>query len=93
MKTLAQYDFSKIRYVTNTAAALPVKHITMLSDLFPHAAIYSMYGLTNASAAPICRPSTSRTSRPAWASPFPTPSCGSWARTTASSDPTRSVSW
>ncbi len=46
MKTLAQYDFSKIRYVTNTAAALPVKHITMLSDLFPKAAIYSMYGLT-----------------------------------------------
>jgi acyl-CoA synthetase (AMP-forming)/AMP-acid ligase II len=46
MKTLTQYDFSKIRYVTNTAAALPVKHITMLSELFPHAAIYSMYGLT-----------------------------------------------
>jgi len=46
MKTLKEYDFSKIRYVTNTAAALPVKHITMLSDLFPHAAIYSMYGLT-----------------------------------------------
>ena len=46
MKTLGEYDFSKIRYVTNTAAALPVKHITMLSDLFPHAAIYSMYGLT-----------------------------------------------
>jgi amino acid adenylation domain-containing protein len=46
MKTLAQYDFSKIRYVTNTAAALPVKHITMLSDLFPQTAIYSMYGLT-----------------------------------------------
>ncbi len=46
MKTLARYDFSKIRYVTNTAAALPVKHITLLSDLFPRAAIYSMYGLT-----------------------------------------------
>src|SRR5439155_25879808 len=27
MKTLKEYDFSKIRYVTNTAAALPVKHI------------------------------------------------------------------
>jgi amino acid adenylation domain-containing protein len=46
MKTLREYDFSKIRYVTNTAAALPIKHITMLRDLFPHAAIYSMYGLT-----------------------------------------------
>ncbi len=46
MTTLDQYDFSAIRYVTNTAAALPVKHITMLSGLFPTARIYSMYGLT-----------------------------------------------
>ncbi len=46
MKTLGEYDFSAIRYVTNTAAALPVKHITMLRDLFPKARIYSMYGLT-----------------------------------------------
>jgi amino acid adenylation domain-containing protein len=46
MSTLSQYDFSAIRYVTNTAAALPVKHITMLRGLFPQARIYSMYGLT-----------------------------------------------
>jgi amino acid adenylation domain-containing protein len=46
MSTLSQYDFSAIRYVTNTAAALPVKHITMLRGLFPRARIYSMYGLT-----------------------------------------------
>jgi amino acid adenylation domain-containing protein len=46
MKNLSQFDFSKIRFVTNTAAALPVKHITMLRDLFPDARIYSMYGLT-----------------------------------------------
>jgi len=46
MKTLKDYDFSKIRYATNTAAALPVKHITLLRDLFPKARIYSMYGLT-----------------------------------------------
>ncbi|MCE9579706.1 MAG: AMP-binding protein [Deltaproteobacteria bacterium] len=46
MKSLASYDFSAIRYVTNTAAALPVKHITMLRELFPQARIYSMYGLT-----------------------------------------------
>ena len=45
-KTLRDYDFSKIRYVTNTAAALPVKHILMLKDLFPGSRIYSMYGLT-----------------------------------------------
>jgi amino acid adenylation domain-containing protein len=46
MKTLGSYDLSKIRYVTNTAAALPVKHIVSLRELFPRARIYSMYGLT-----------------------------------------------
>lgn len=46
LKSLAQYDLSAIRYVTNTAAALPVKHITMLRELFPRARIFSMYGLT-----------------------------------------------
>ena len=46
MKTLHEFDFSSIRYVTNTAAALPVKHILVLKDLFPAASIYSMYGLT-----------------------------------------------
>lgn len=45
-KSLKDYDLSKIRYVTNTAAALPVKHILMLRELFPAARIYSMYGLT-----------------------------------------------
>ena len=46
LKTLNEHDFSKIRYVSNTAAALPVKHITRLRELFPQARIYSMYGLT-----------------------------------------------
>jgi amino acid adenylation domain-containing protein len=46
LKSLKDYDLSKIRYVTNTAAALPVKHILMLKDIFPTARIYSMYGLT-----------------------------------------------
>jgi acyl-CoA synthetase (AMP-forming)/AMP-acid ligase II len=46
MKSLDAFDLSSIRYVTNTAAALPVKHITMLQRLFPTARIYSMYGLT-----------------------------------------------
>ena len=46
MKTLKDFDFSKIRRVTNTAAALPVKHILVLKDLFPKAKIFSMYGLT-----------------------------------------------
>jgi amino acid adenylation domain-containing protein len=46
LKSLKDYDLSKIRYVTNTAAALPAKHILMLRDIFPTARIYSMYGLT-----------------------------------------------
>ncbi len=46
MKSLASYDLSTIRYVSNTAAALPVKHITMLRQIFPAAKIFSMYGLT-----------------------------------------------
>jgi len=46
MRSLADHDLSSIRYVTNTAAALPVKHIRMLKQLFPAARIYSMYGLT-----------------------------------------------
>ncbi len=46
MKSIKQFDLSKIRYVTNTAAALAEKHIRVLWDLFPTARIYSMYGLT-----------------------------------------------
>jgi amino acid adenylation domain-containing protein len=46
LKNLSEYDFSRIRYVTNTAAALPVKHILKLKQVFPRARIYSMYGLT-----------------------------------------------
>ncbi|MCA9605085.1 MAG: acyl--CoA ligase [Myxococcales bacterium] len=43
---LTEYDLSKVRFVTNTAAALPQKHIDMLCRVFPQARIYSMYGLT-----------------------------------------------
>ena len=46
MTTIKDYDFRAVRYVTNTAAALPVKHLFMLRDLFPAARVYSMYGLT-----------------------------------------------
>ena len=46
MKHLKDFDFSRIRYVTNTAAALHVNHILMLKGIFPKARIYSMYGLT-----------------------------------------------
>jgi len=43
---LARYSFPALRYITNTAAALPVDHIRKLRALFPHVRIYSMYGLT-----------------------------------------------
>jgi amino acid adenylation domain-containing protein len=46
LKSIKEHDLSRIRYVTNTAAALPLKHIRLLQDLFPKARIYSMYGLT-----------------------------------------------
>jgi amino acid adenylation domain-containing protein len=45
-RSFDRFDLSRIRYVSNTAANLPVKHITMLRALFPTARIYSMYGLT-----------------------------------------------
>ncbi len=46
LRSLADYDFSSIRFVSNTAAALPRKHIDFLRKTFPSAKVYSMYGLT-----------------------------------------------
>jgi acyl-CoA synthetase (AMP-forming)/AMP-acid ligase II len=43
---LETFDFSSLRYITNTAAALPPAHIAKLRKLFPQARLYSMYGLT-----------------------------------------------
>lgn len=48
---LLQMDLSRcslpsLRYITNTAASLPVAHIEALRIAFPGVAIYSMYGLT-----------------------------------------------
>ena len=43
---LSPYDLSSLRYLTNTAAALPPSHIIELRDKFPWATLYSMYGLT-----------------------------------------------
>ncbi|MCY2954886.1 MAG: AMP-binding protein [Planctomycetota bacterium] len=43
---LSKYDFSSVRYISNTGAALPVDHIVKLRKLLPHVRIYSMYGLT-----------------------------------------------
>jgi len=43
---LTPYDLSSLRYLTNTAAALPPIHIEQLRRKFPWATLYSMYGLT-----------------------------------------------
>lgn len=43
---LSRYDLSSLRYLTNTAAALPSGHVLELRRKFPGALLYSMYGLT-----------------------------------------------
>ncbi len=43
---LSPYDLTSLRYLTNTAAALPPSHIVRLQEKFPWARLYSMYGLT-----------------------------------------------
>lgn len=46
MKNLSKFDLSSLRYISNTAAALPVAHIKKMQDLFPSVKLFSMYGLT-----------------------------------------------
>ncbi|MHC4299289.1 MAG: class I adenylate-forming enzyme family protein [Planctomycetota bacterium] len=46
LQDLSQYDFSCLRYMTNTGAALPVEHIRRLRSMFPHVTMISMFGLT-----------------------------------------------
>ena len=43
---LTPYDLSSLRYLTNTAAALPASHIVEIRATFPWARLFSMYGLT-----------------------------------------------
>lgn len=46
LQDLSQYDFSSLRYITNTGAALPAEHIRRFRALFPDIAVISMFGLT-----------------------------------------------
>jgi amino acid adenylation domain-containing protein len=46
MRDLAPGRFPHLRYISNTAAALPPAHIQKLQELFPTTRIFSMYGLT-----------------------------------------------
>lgn len=43
---LSPYDLSSLRYLSNTAAALPPSHIKEIRQKFPRITLYSMYGLT-----------------------------------------------
>ncbi len=46
MRDTSTLDVPTLRYITNTAAALPEEHIHKLRALFPQATLFSMYGLT-----------------------------------------------
>jgi amino acid adenylation domain-containing protein len=46
LKGLEKYDFSALRYITNTAQALPEAVVRGMLQAFPGIRIYSMYGLT-----------------------------------------------
>lgn len=46
MRDIEPGAFPQLRYITNTAAALPPTHVERLQRLFPAARLYSMYGLT-----------------------------------------------
>ncbi|WP_295559370.1 AMP-binding protein [uncultured Hyphomicrobium sp.] len=46
MKGVDLSALADLRYITNTAAALPVAHIQRMQELFPGTRIFSMYGLT-----------------------------------------------
>jgi long-chain acyl-CoA synthetase len=46
LKDIDKYDLSSLRYISNTADALPVSHIKKIRELFPWIKLYSMYGLT-----------------------------------------------
>jgi amino acid adenylation domain-containing protein len=46
LRGLAERELPHLRYLTNTAAALPVETILEIRRTFPRARLYSMYGLT-----------------------------------------------
>lgn len=46
MRGLDRLDLSSLRYITSAGAVLPLKTIRRIREAFPHARLYSMYGLT-----------------------------------------------
>jgi long-chain acyl-CoA synthetase len=63
MRDLQPGAFPSLRYISNTAAALPPAHILRLQELFPTTNLYSMYGLTECKRCTYLPPSELR-SRP-----------------------------
>jgi amino acid adenylation domain-containing protein len=46
LENLSDFPLAHLRMVTNTAAALPERHIVEIRSRFPQAQLFSMYGLT-----------------------------------------------
>ncbi len=46
LKDLNRCDFTSLRYMTNTGAALPTEHIRRFRQAFPDVRFYSMFGLS-----------------------------------------------
>ena len=46
LSNVDRFDLGAVRMITNTAAALSEEHIRRLRAMFPQAALFSMYGLT-----------------------------------------------
>lgn len=46
LRDIKKYNFSSLRYMTNTGAALPAEHIRKFREFFPEVKFYSMFGLT-----------------------------------------------
>ncbi len=57
MKDPGAFRLPSLRFVTNTAQALPVEGIRRFRSLWPHADIFSMYGLTECTRALYLEPS------------------------------------
>ncbi len=87
MKDLEAYDFSSVRYVSNTAAAIaPQAHRLHPPHVLERAVLLDVRPDRVQACAATCRPRTWIASPIAWASPFPTPSCGWWTRGARESD-------
>ena len=47
-KTIRNYEYRSLRYITNSGGKIPVEYIKKMIDVFRHTKIYLMYGLTEA---------------------------------------------